>query len=266
KTSRTGFSTPLGQRIIPIDSIDSTNDYIIQYPFLPSGTIVIARSQRKGKGQKDRKWISNVGGLYFSFKLVFPQETNISQSKVFWIQSALSISICKALKNTGLNPTLKWPNDIMVFGKKIGGILGESKIGNQGMVIFLGLGLNIENNLNEIITEFPELNGKISSVKKELILLGKQPSEENLIINTFQETIFYMDTYWNSNFPLDVLKNEWLSFSNIINKSIKFKDLEKHFFEATVNDITDYGSLLVTTSNKEKKELTVGEIEFLEKN
>jgi BirA family biotin operon repressor/biotin-[acetyl-CoA-carboxylase] ligase len=261
--SRSGFSTPLGSRIIPIDGIDSTNDYINEYPFLPSGTIIVARRQRKGRGQRQRKWISNVGGLYLSIKFVFHEEIAPSQTKLFWIQTAIVISICKTLEKFGLTPSLKWPNDIMISGKKIAGILGESKLGNQGLVIVMGLGVNVENNIDEIITEIPELDGKISSVKEELNKVENYQFPSSLLMETFKNAMVYLDAYWNSDFPVEILKKEWLGYSNIIDKKISFKDLENESFTATVNNVTEYGSLLVTTQNGEKKELTIGEIELI---
>jgi BirA family biotin operon repressor/biotin-[acetyl-CoA-carboxylase] ligase len=167
------------------------------------------------------------------------------------------------LEKLGLRPTLKWPNDIMIAGKKVGGILGESKIGNQGLVIVMGLGLNVENDIQEIINEIPELDGKITSVKEELKNDQNENASKPLISNIFANMMVYLDVYWNSGFPLEALKKEWLNYSDLIDKTIKLKDLENETFIATVDGITEFGSLLVTTENGRKKELTVGEIELI---
>ena len=80
-----------------LENVHSTNLYIHEQLSLPSGTIVIAQQQLTGKGQRNRRWISNKGGMYVSFKLKFPNNEENNTKKPFRVQSAISIGACKAL-------------------------------------------------------------------------------------------------------------------------------------------------------------------------
>lgn len=125
-----------------LDSCDSTNDILKN--LLLEGKAqewdwIRSREQIKGKGRQGRKWLSPRGGFYFSFVLSVPDERIISCVPLF-----VGVIALTALNHFGGNETLfiKWPNDIYMNNKKIGGILCESLIHSGKRYIIVGIGIN----------------------------------------------------------------------------------------------------------------------------
>ena len=118
---------------IKLDSIDSTNSYVLSLQktgLLKEGLVVTANYQSGGNGQRGKTWESNINeNLLLSVVI----ELRISVSKQFEISKLVSLSICDLLTDLGLNPKIKWPNDILVSKQKIAGILIQNKL--QGNLI-----------------------------------------------------------------------------------------------------------------------------------
>ena len=115
----------------------------------PEGTVVIAEEQTLGKGRSRRLWYSPCGkGLYLSV-LLYPLQPEISL-----LTLTAGLAVAEALWNVwGVRVCLKWPNDLLWEGKKLGGILSESSfIGNQLNHVVVGIGINI----NHSEDDFPE--------------------------------------------------------------------------------------------------------------
>jgi len=133
-----------GKRIVYYEVIDSTN---VQGKELASagathGTIVITEEQLAGKGRLDRKWISpRARNLMFSIVL----RPDLEVDEVFFLTMLLALSVRDALKEMlDVEAFIKWPNDIYVSGKKIGGILAEFSVCEKKVeYVIIGLGLNV---------------------------------------------------------------------------------------------------------------------------
>ena len=126
-----------------------------------SGTVIIAESQRAGRGRLNRRWLSPSGrGLYFSV-LYRP---HIAAEDLPKITLAAAVAACKAIMTTtDLQPQLKWPNDILVDGRKCGGILTELHNPNDKTpIVIIGIGLNVTTMLAELP---PELRHKATSLR-----------------------------------------------------------------------------------------------------
>jgi BirA family biotin operon repressor/biotin-[acetyl-CoA-carboxylase] ligase len=116
-----------------------------------AGTVVIAAAQTAGRGQWGRTWVSPPGGLYLS--LVLEPELPLPESSLLTLTSAWGIAT--SLGNLGLPIQIKWPNDLVSQGRKIGGILTESRLANsptpghapQLQQVVIGVGLNWDNPL-----------------------------------------------------------------------------------------------------------------------
>jgi biotin-[acetyl-CoA-carboxylase] ligase BirA-like protein len=116
-----------------------------------AGTVVIAAAQTAGRGQWGRTWVSPPGGLYLS--LVLEPELPLPESSLLTLTSAWGIAT--SLGNLGLPLQIKWPNDLVSQGRKIGGILTESRLAHsptpghapQLQQVVIGVGLNWDNPL-----------------------------------------------------------------------------------------------------------------------
>jgi BirA family transcriptional regulator, biotin operon repressor / biotin---[acetyl-CoA-carboxylase] ligase len=163
KLSGAGF---IGKNIIYLKRTDSTNDYASQlikknnnrvYDAL-NGTIVLAETQKKGRGRLERPWLSPPGGLWFSILL----KTELEEKKLPEITLIGAYSVVYVLnKDYGIRTTIKWPNDIYYQKFKLGGILTEVEKINNYTFIIIGLGINI-NIYSENLKPF---DNKSTSVK-----------------------------------------------------------------------------------------------------
>ncbi len=137
----------LGKKYIFFEEIDSTNIYAKNNEF-PEGTIIVAESQTAGKGRKGRKWISTKGkGIYFSTIL----KPKIDIKNILKFSLIFPLSVFETIKQEGLNPKIKWPNDVYLNNKKVSGILLESDIeGAEIKKIVVGIGININHSAEEL--------------------------------------------------------------------------------------------------------------------
>lgn len=149
--------------IIRYDDTLSTNQIALELGGKGAlhGTVVTARQQSGGKGRMGRSFYSPPGGLYFSLIL----RPSIEFGRLALITIAVGV-ICSELieKVSGQNIMLKWPNDLYLQGKKLGGILCESAPCVNGKVPFLviGIGINVNTRQNDFSDE---LRGKMTSLR-----------------------------------------------------------------------------------------------------
>lgn len=126
--------------ITEFECLPSTNLYAKENAdILDDNTVISARAQTAGRGRKERKWVSDAGGLYFSVIL-----KNTSAGGAQNLTQAMSIALCKAIEKHGGKPDIKWPNDVLLNKKKVCGILGEAVIKENALcALVLGAGVNI---------------------------------------------------------------------------------------------------------------------------
>lgn len=156
------------------DRLPSTNDYAKSKRADGQALIVTASCQSGGRGTKGRAFSSNEGGVYLS-KLTFYKE--LAAKDAFTIMASAAVSVCETLRFYGLQPVIKWVNDIYVNDKKICGILIENVFsGNFVSSSVVGIGLNVNNvlpdELSAIATTMRLQTGKtfsVAEVTKRLI-------------------------------------------------------------------------------------------------
>lgn len=132
----------IGEKIHRIDLCSSTNDLMHELALkgAEEGTVIVASGQTKGRGTKKRAWYSPQGkGLYFSVLL----RPNLKTGALFPLLAGAAVS--EALSELcRIQFKIKWPNDLIFKGKKIGGILSESSYSGEKLTyVILGIGLNI---------------------------------------------------------------------------------------------------------------------------
>lgn len=130
-------------QVLIFDEIDSTNEYLLNHCHaLSCGSLCLAETQTSGRGRRGRRWYSPQSqNLYFSMLWHYPH-AQIPQLSALSLRVSLLIVEClQKLKVPQLN--IKWPNDIYYQGKKMGGILIESKIDKNGLYLVIGIGLNL---------------------------------------------------------------------------------------------------------------------------
>ncbi len=143
----------IGRRILVLESTRSTNEFLLQMltPELPEGFVVFAEHQTAGRGQRGHRWESaSHRGLWFSI-LLRPQIPIVESARLTnWAAQAIAVTI---RQETGLEPAIKLPNDVYVDGRKVGGVLVETRVGEgKKWDAVAGIGVNV----NQAPEEFPE--------------------------------------------------------------------------------------------------------------
>ncbi len=136
----------LGRPVYAYDVVSSTMDVAHQLAAegAPEGTLVWANRQEKGRGRLGRTWISPEGGLYCSFILRPTRPVNETPE----LSLVAGQAAAEAIKEvTGLSPTIKWPNDLLLNGKKVAGILAEARNG----ALVVGIGINVTTNPTDLM-------------------------------------------------------------------------------------------------------------------
>ncbi len=150
KTSR------LGQKMICLDTVGSTNDIAWEYASNPDndGLCVLAENQTKGRGRRGRSWQSAAGQSILCSVLLADNRQSAAM-----ISLAVSLAAAEAIRlASGLSPVIKWPNDILIDGRKIAGILVESKAYKHRTAFVAGIGINVHQNqtfFDQIDLDYP---------------------------------------------------------------------------------------------------------------
>ncbi len=157
------------------ETLPSTQEYAKAKRCEGQDLIVIAASQTGGKGTKGRSFISDKGGVYLTKLSFYP---HFAVKDAFMIMAQAAVAVCDTLAFYGLNPQIKWPNDIYVQDKKICGILIENVFsGNQISSSLVGIGINVCNTLPK------ELSGIAITMQE----LGKHVSVEEVENHLIEE-------------------------------------------------------------------------------
>lgn len=149
-------------RIIRLTETGSTNNYtsdLVRQSVTSDWTVVMADFQSKGRGQRGKGWISDPGeNLLCS---VYRKLTLASKYQ-FFISASVALGVCNYLISKGVSASLKWPNDVVIGGRKIAGMLIENHVAFQSLEqSIIGIGLNVNQ------TEFPRFHWSATSMKME---------------------------------------------------------------------------------------------------
>ena len=136
-----GKNTELPFNLHIFETVTSTNktawELLAQKPSL--GCVVIAAQQTAGRGQWGRQWLSSEGGLYLSFGFAPQLDINLG----YQLTLATAWGIAEQLRKHGVDVEIKWPNDLVLDGRKLGGILTETKVSNGKITqAVVGVGIN----------------------------------------------------------------------------------------------------------------------------
>lgn len=243
-----------GKPLYCFNQLTSTNDlaHELARGGASEGTTVLAESQTKGRGRHGHKWVSQEGkSLTFSIVL----RPNLPQERFTELTLTAAVGVAKALERHGFHPGIKWPNDLLLSGRKVCGILTE--VGpkkNKMTTAILGIGLN----LSQIPADFPaDLRPLATSLK---IQKGRTPSREILL----QEILTKLEEAygWVREGKFLRVLTEWRQRSVLSGKQVKIVQGGRAFF-AQVLDVDERGALLVRTDVGTVERLTAGDVETL---
>ncbi|HJV16267.1 MAG TPA: biotin--[acetyl-CoA-carboxylase] ligase [Bacillales bacterium] len=252
---RLGLKTNfIGKNIHYEDRVESTQKIAHQLANedVPEGTVVIAEEQISGRGRMERSWHSpKYTGIWMSLIL----RPNIPLQKAPQLTLLTAVSVVQAIEDlTELHPEIKWPNDILINGKKITGILTELQAESDRIhSIIIGIGINV----NQRITDFPlDLQNTATSI---MIEKGSEISRASLIKSIFTQFEKMYLLYLAEGFlPIKLL---WESYATSIGKQLKARTLTKTI-EGKALGITDDGVLRIQDSEGKIHQVYSADIEL----
>jgi BirA family biotin operon repressor/biotin-[acetyl-CoA-carboxylase] ligase len=234
----------VAKEVLYFDTIDSTNTKAqeLAEKGYPSGTLVVADKQESGKGRRGRSWVSPSGTGIFMTLMIKP-DINPNNASMLTLVAALAVA--KAITSvTGEEALIKWPNDIVINGKKVCGILTEMNAQFDYINhIVVGIGINVHNE------SFPE---EISQMASSLMIEagGKRFHRAQIIAETMSYFEQYYDTFLKTQ-DLSALVREYDKLLVNRNKSVRVLD-PKEPFDGKAMGITPKGELIVDTWESRK--------------
>ena len=243
----------LGKPLIYHDVLDSTNLEAkrLAQKNAVEGTIVRANRQTAGRGRLQRVWESpKDAGLWFSMIL----RPRLDPGYCAQITLISAVVMSEAVeKLTGVVPKIKWPNDLLVNGKKLCGILSEMNLDDTGVdYIIVGIGININLALQD-------LNPQIKDIATSLEIITGKKWEAQDLLDKFRESFEHWYGVWEEQ-GFAPVKEEWIKRSCTIGEKIHVKDDDEIIFTGDALSIDDYGSIVVQGESGEIRDFVYGEI------
>jgi BirA family biotin operon repressor/biotin-[acetyl-CoA-carboxylase] ligase len=250
--ARLGKTHVIGRDIQVFEQTTSTNDVIekLARDGVKEGVVVFAESQTRGRGRLGRKWISPARkGLWFSILLrpdLRPQETT-------QLTVASATALRRAIQSeTGLKPEIKWPNDILIGGKKVAGILTElSAELDKVRCVILGIGIDVNLDAGELPAE---LKKTATSLKIET---GETVSRAELAAAILRELDFDYARICAGKFS--AVADEWETHCATLGRNVTVQIGERKI-RGRAESLDDDGALLLRTEHGHLERITGGDV------
>lgn len=211
----------------------------------PEGLAVQSLQQTKGRGRHGNDWTSPMGNLYLSVLLRPSCRADKAAQMAFVVALALSDAFDEAIEG-GHEKTLKWPNDILIDGKKISGILLETKLDNHGRVDYLIIGTGVN------IFAPPEGAEGLDRIKKERVAVN---TFRDLYLQKLRERYI---SWQDKGFA--PVRDAWLKQAHGIGKTMKIR-LPETSYEGTFDGVDESGALIAIVDG-ERRIFTAGDVHF----
>ncbi len=244
-----------GRRIFRYETIGSTNEALkeLAQQGAGPGTIVVSKVQTKGKGRIQRTWESPGGGLWMSILIETEKDFDNNKFGLIPLMSGCAVAT-SVMHEYNIDAGVKWPNDVLINGKKACGILGEILNVDGKQLAIIGIGINVNNKVQEgyefskVSTSIIEERGSKSKLEdlENTILMEIKHREEMLAAGKYDE-----------------LLDEWRELSDTLGKRVKIITQNEEF-EGLAKDIDENGSLILEMDDGRLKTINVGDCQHLD--
>lgn len=242
---------PPGYRLRRFDQLDNTNDEAKRRAArgAPDGTIILARRQTAGRGRRGRSWESPEGNLYASL-LLRPDYDAQEAAQLSFVTALAVATTVRAILPAEKRVALKWPNDVLVEGRKISGILLESAPGGGHLDwVIIGCGINI--------TTHPELaRGRATSLMAE----GASPLTPETLLANLVLALHGGIARWQTN-GFAPVREAWLASAHGIGRPIEVR-LPGETLRGTFAALDESGALKLELAGGGQRLVTGGEVYF----
>lgn len=234
-------------------TLESTNDTAAQMAKegAPEGSVVVAEEQTAGRGRFNRAWLSGKGkGLWFSIIL----RPKVEAQRLSQLTIVMAVAIGETLEELyGIKPGIKWPNDLLLGGKKLSGILSEGLL-EQGEIAhaIIGIGINIE---PPVDIDNPVLKG-VEPAYLEMATDGKVDKDE--LLKELLKRIKKWYQIWHKD-GFDQIRTRWMENSVTIGNQVEVSNF-KEVFAGKAVDIGEDGALVVEGADGQLRSFNSGEV------
>ena len=212
------------------------------------GTVIVAEEQTGGIGRMGRTWISPAGGIWITIIL----KPHIPVDHIFMITMAGSLAVARAIrKEFGLGALIKWPNDIFIGKKKIGGLLLEMAAEADTVhYCLLGIGVDVNNPVKNFAAG---LQREITTISAEVGHEVDCASFLARILKEFENRYLLVESG-----EYETIMQEWKSLSATLENRVQIRTL-KNSFEGEAIDIDEFGALIVRKDNGKLERVVAGD-------
>ena len=227
------------------ESVGSTNDFVMSHANKSSISYLacVANHQTEGRGRNGRQWQSPANSnIYLSVGCHLPE---VSISSLGGLSLACGASIADVINGLGVQPQLKWPNDILVSGKKLAGILVETRIKGGNVFVVIGLGLNID--MPDKVAQ--EIDQPWTDLRSSVVGADNELDNNKLVAQLILAIISTCNVYKKSG--ITPFLEAWSKYDILKGQDVWVHEKGK-VFDASVISINDDCSLKVEMGGCEK--------------
>lgn len=242
----------IGRSVVCLAETPSTNTYAFRLAEEgePEGTVIAAESQSAGKGRMGRLWSSPSGVNLYCSIILRPRIAPVNASQITFLSAVAAARAIRLV--TPLQPAIKWPNDILINGKKVAGLLNELSAETDG-VNFLVLGIGI--NVNMRSEQFPS---DLRHPATSLFIEGGVEVDRTLVLRTLLAELdrlygLYLDEGY------EPVRREWLELCNVMQRRVRVSDNDAGFTGVAVG-IDEYGALFVRRDDGREERVLSGDV------
>jgi BirA family biotin operon repressor/biotin-[acetyl-CoA-carboxylase] ligase len=245
-------SQTLGKQIIKLSSVDSTNNYtakLVKETKISFGTVIMADFQTHGKGQRSSIWKSEKG-LNLLISIYF-DSSFLNSENIFFLSKAVALAIRVCIeKIIGIKVSIKWPNDILINGSKIAGVLIENQWKNEKLSSsIIGIGINVNQVVlsEENVVSLKNLTSRFYNLNSILKSLCSSLDSQFTRLRNFE--FLEIDRQYHS-FLFNY--NQWYNYEkNKIN------------FKGRLIKVDSFGKMVLELENGDKKSFDIKEVSIL---
>lgn len=239
-------------KLVAIDQVGSTNEEAkrLASDGAPAGTLVWAREQLAGRGRRGRSWASPRGNLYLSL-LLRPGCPPAKACQLNFVTAVAVASAVAMLLPVGTSVTLKWPNDVLVGGAKVSGILMEAGAANERSVdwVVIGVGVNLVSHPNDTPYAATDLLGEGAAVR----------SPERAL-SVFSEQLETWHAVWVKE-GFSPIRTKWMALARGLGEAIEIR-LEQETLQGRFSDLDETGALMLNMADGTCRQITTGDLFF----
>lgn len=248
------LTTDTGRRLHLFAEVDSTNDRLREMARSGEreGAVVVADAQHAGRGRRGQRWFSPPGVNIYASILLRPE---ITPGELLPFSFIASLALVDALEALGVRATIKWPNDVLVDGKKVAGTLVDSGLrGDAVDYVILGVGLNVNVTGAELRAALGEA-GRFSTSLSEA--LGHEV-DRNALLAAWLDRVGAWLLRWKRE-GVSALQRRWADHDILVGRRVDVRG-DGGTFEGRVLGLAETGSLIVQDTAGRRHNVTTEEI------